>query len=302
MQNLIRREKLGEGTYGVVYRALNPDTQCLVAIKNIRFHHDDEGIPSAVIREIALLKELKHPNIVELQDVNMMEKEVHLIFEYLAMDLHRYFEILFSKGEKMHAKSIQSFLYQITEAILFCHRRRILHRDLKPQNLLIDPTHTRIKVGDFGLSRAFDLPVRSYSPEVITLWYRAPELLLGCPQYCCPVDIWSIGCIFFEMLTGRTVFPGESEIDQLICIFKILGTPTEENWMGVTQLPNYSSSFPIYPINKLTMFVRKDFDKNLNASGVDLLNRMLCYQPSQRIVAKDIVKHAFFQGMPDNMK
>lgn len=205
------------GTYGVVFRAKHKKTGQIVAMKKIRLENEDEGIPSTAIREISLLKELQHPNIVALQDVIMEEKRLYLIFEFLSYDLKKYLDKLEKKY--MDESQLKSFLYQILEAILFCHQRRILHRDLKPQNLLVQGDNV-VKVADFGLGRAFGIPVRAYTHEVVTLWYRAPEVLLGAPRYSCPVDIWSVGCIFAEMATKKPLFQGDSEIDQLFRIFR----------------------------------------------------------------------------------
>lgn len=134
------------------------------------------------------------------------------------MDLKKYIDNL-GKGEYMDPMLVKSYLHQINEAILFCHQRRVLHRDLKPQNLLIARNGT-IKVADFGLGRAFGVPVRVYTHEVVTLWYRAPEVLLGAVRYSCPIDIWSLGCIFAEMATKRPLFLGDSEIDQIFRVFR----------------------------------------------------------------------------------
>jgi len=174
--------------------------------------------PNNHFREISLLKELKHENIVCLEDVLMEENRIYLIFEFLSMDLKKYMDSL-PADKHMESELVRSYLYQITSAILFCHRRRVLHRDLKPQNLLIDKNGL-IKVADFGLGRSFGIPVRIYTHEIVTLWYRAPEVLLGSPRYSCPVDIWSIGCIFAEMATRKPLFQGDSEIDQLFRMFR----------------------------------------------------------------------------------
>ncbi|XP_017858963.1 PREDICTED: cyclin-dependent kinase 1 [Drosophila arizonae] len=218
MEDFEKIEKIGEGTYGVVYKGRNRLTGQIVAMKKIRLESDDEGVPSTAIREISLLKELKHRNIVCLEDVLMEENRIYLIFEFLSMDLKKYMDSL-PPEKHLSSQLVKSYLYQITDAILFCHRRRVLHRDLKPQNLLIDRNGI-IKVADFGLGRSFGIPVRIYTHEIVTLWYRAPEVLLGSPRYSCPVDIWSIGCIFAEMATRKPLFQGDSEIDQLFRMFR----------------------------------------------------------------------------------
>uniref|UniRef100_A0A1A9VJA0 Protein kinase domain-containing protein n=1 Tax=Glossina austeni TaxID=7395 RepID=A0A1A9VJA0_GLOAU len=289
MEDFQKIEKIGEGTYGVVYKGRNKLTGQIVAMKKIRLESDDEGIPSTAIREISLLKELKHPNIVCLEDVLMEENRLYLIFEFLSMDLKKYMDSLPSE-KSMDSELVRSYLYQIMSAILFCHRRRVLHRDLKPQNLLIDKNGI-IKVADFGLGRSFGIPVRIYTHEIVTLWYRAPEVLLGSPRYSCPVDIWSIGCIFAEMATRKPLFQGDSEIDQLFRMFRILRTPTEEIWPGVTSLPDYKNTFPCWSSNQLTNQL-----KNLSSEGLDLIQKMLIYDPVHRISAKDVLEHPFFDG------
>ncbi|XP_011301835.1 cyclin-dependent kinase 1 [Fopius arisanus] len=290
MDNFMKVEKIGEGTYGVVYKGKHKKTGEIVAMKKIRLESDDEGIPSTAIREISLLKELKHPNIVGLIDVLMEESRLYLIFEYLTMDLKKYMDTLGS-GKLMPAETVKSYLYQITRAVLFCHTRRVLHRDLKPQNLLIDERGC-IKVADFGLGRAFGIPVRVYTHEVVTLWYRAPEILLGTTRYTCAIDVWSIGCIFAEMATRKPLFQGDSEIDQLFRIFRVLKTPTEENWPGVTQLADYKATFPNWTTNHLATQV-----KPLNEKGLDLLQAMLIYNPEKRISARAALEHPYFDDL-----
>jgi cyclin-dependent kinase len=158
-----------------------------------------------------LLKELQHPNIVRLYDVVHTERKLTLVFEYLDQDLKKYLDT-YESG--LDLPVLQSFLYQLLHGVAFCHDHRVLHRDLKPQNLLIN-REGELKLADFGLARAFGIPVRSYTHEVVTLWYRAPDVLMGSRKYSTPVDIWSIGCIFAEMANGRPLFAGSSESDQL---------------------------------------------------------------------------------------
>lgn len=287
MENYSKIEKIGEGTYGVVFKGKNKKTGEFVAIKKIRMESDDEGIPSTAIREISLLRELAHPNIVGLQEVLMEENRLYLIFEFLSMDLKKYIDSI-DKEKLMDPDEVKSYLYQILEAILFCHKRRVLHRDLKPQNLLINGKGV-IKIADFGLGRAFGIPVRVYTHEVVTLWYRAPEVLLGSTRYSCPVDIWSIACIFAEMATRKPLFQGDSEIDQLFRIFRVLRTPTEKTWPGVSQLPDYKNTFPNW-----TNFTLEQQVKNIDKLGLDLLREMLIYNPTKRITALEALKHPYF--------
>ncbi|KAH3871880.1 cyclin-dependent kinase 1-like [Dreissena polymorpha] len=290
MDDYLKIEKIGEGTYGVVYKGKNKKTNKFVALKKIRLESEDEGVPSTAVREISLLKELQHPNIVCLEDVLMQENKLYLVFEFLSMDLKRYMDTIPS-GQFMDKMLVKSYTYQVTQGILFCHQRRVLHRDLKPQNLLIDNNGV-IKLADFGLARAFGIPVRVYTHEVVTLWYRAPEILLGSQRYSTPVDMWSIGCIFAEMVTKRPLFHGDSEIDQLFRIFRTLTTPTEEVWPGVTSMPDYKPTFPNWKTNQLASCV-----KQLDKTGLDLLQQMLVYDPALRLSAKEALKHPYFANL-----
>ena len=210
-------DTIGEGTYGVVYKARVRSTGEILALKRIRLEQEEEGVPSTAIREISLLKELRHENIVKLVDVVHLEKKLYLVFEYLDLDLKKHMDS--SPHISNDRMVIKGYVYQMCAGIAFCHSHRVLHRDLKPQNLLIDTETNSLKLADFGLARAFAIPLRAYTHEVVTLWYRAPEILLGAKQYSTPVDVWSIGCIFAEMINQSPLFPGDSEIDQLFKIF-----------------------------------------------------------------------------------
>jgi len=276
-------EKIGEGTYGIVYKAKDKLTGDILALKKIRLEAEDEGIPSTAIREIALLKQLQHGNIVRLYDVVHTEKRLTLVFEYLDKDLKKHLDSCGDKGLKL--QQCKSFLYQLCDAIHYCHKNRVLHRDLKPQNLLLT-NEGQLKLADFGLARAFGIPVRSFTHEVVTLWYRPPDVLMGSKHYNTSVDMWSAGCIFAEMLTGRPLFPGTSEKDQLHKIFQILGTPTLESWPGMEQLPQYKTDFPVFPA--------KDFRKlftMLDSNGIDILKAFLQYNPEKRISANEAMNH-----------
>merc|ERR1719346_241626 len=266
-------------------------------MKKIRLESEEEGVPSTAIREISLLKELQHPNIVLLQDVIMQESRLYLIFEFLTMDLKKYLDTIPQK-EFCDPNLVKSYTYQILQAMLFCHQRRVLHRDLKPQNLLIDKNGA-IKLADFGLDRAFGIPVRVYTHEVVTLWYRAPEILLGSTKYSCPVDMWSIGCIFAEMANKRPLFQGDSEIDQLFRIFRVLRTPTDDIWPGVSSLPDFKATFPAWTNYSLSAQIKDD--ANINDQGIKLLEEMLVYDPAKRISAKKALSHPYFDDL-DKMK
>jgi serine/threonine protein kinase len=283
-------QKIGEGTYGVVYKAKNRETGLFIALKKIRLENEDEGIPSTAIREISILKEMIHPTIVSLLDVVNYDNKLYLVFEFLDQDLKKYMDSVSS----LSAALVQSYCKQLLQGLTYCHQRRIVHRDLKPQNLLIDKKGS-LKIADFGLARAFCVPVRQYTHEVVTLWYRAPEILLGSATYSIPVDIWSAGCIFAEMLLKKPIFPGDSEIDQLFKIFRQMGTPTEDVWHGCTSLPDYKPSFPKWKRQELT----KVFE-NSHPAAIDLLEKMLIYEPAQRISAREALNHPYFSVQFDN--
>ena len=283
-----RIAKIGEGTYGVVYKARDKVTNTFVALKKIRLESEDEGVPSTAIREIALLKELRHQNVVSLMTVVHTEHKLFLVFEHLDQDLKQYMDRL---CESMKLDLVQSYLKQMLQGIAYCHSNRILHRDLKPQNLLINAKGV-LKLADFGLARAFGVPVHayaSYTNEVATLWYRAPEILLGATHYSTPVDLWSIGCIFAEMAKGSPLFPGDSEIDQLFRIFRTKGTPTEQIWPGVGKLPDMKDKFPRWTPQNLARIVSR-----LNDKGTDLFSKMLIFSPSKRITASKALRHPYF--------
>jgi serine/threonine protein kinase len=283
-------QKIGEGTYGVVYKAKHRETAQLVALKKIRLENEDEGIPSTAIREISILKEMIHPAIVSLLDVVNYDNKLYLVFEFLDQDLKKYMDSVTSISPAL----VQSYCQQLLQGLTFCHQRRIVHRDLKPQNLLIDKKGT-LKIADFGLARAFCVPVRQYTHEVVTLWYRAPEILLGSATYSIPVDMWSAGCIFAELLTKKPLFPGDSEIDQLFKIFRQLGTPTEDIWHGCTSLPDFKPSFPKWRKQELSKLF-----ENTHPAAIELLEKMLMYEPAQRISSREALKHPYFSIQFDN--
>lgn len=223
-------------------------------MKKIRLEAEDEGVPSTAIREISLLKEMQDPNIVQLLNIVHADgHKLYLVFEFLDCDLKKYMEALpVSEGGRGKAlpdgsvsmaglglgdAMVKKFMAQLVEGIRYCHSHRILHRDLKPQNLLIN-REGNLKLADFGLARAFGVPLRTYTHEVstgpcscgpallihlsqvVTLWYRSPEILLGGRQYSTGVDMWSVGAIFAEMCTRKPLFPGDSEIDEIFKIFR----------------------------------------------------------------------------------
>lgn len=285
-----RLEKLGEGTYGIVYKAKDTLTNDIVALKKIRLENEEEGMPSTAMREISILKELNHTNIVSLKDVIYVphDKRLYIIFEYVEQDLKKF---LNQNKHNLTPMIVKRFMYQLIQGILHCHQRRIIHRDLKPQNLLVDPkTHT-IKLADFGLARAFSVPIRTLTHEIETLWYRAPEVLLGQKEYALGVDMWAIGCIFSELVEKKPLFQGDSEIDQIFKIFQFHGTPTNATWPGITSLPDFKSTFP-----KFRAVTPEHSLANFDPVALDLLLKLIAIDPARRINAKEALSHAYFDG------
>lgn len=283
-------EKIGEGTYGVVYKEKERTSGKIVALKKIRLENESEGIPPTTIREILLLKNLKHSTIVNLEDVIYNNDKMYLIFEFIDMDLRQYLDNLHRKGLFVEPNILQKMSFQLITAINFCHSKNIFHRDLKPQNLLID-SHGNLKLADFGLGRLASIPLRTYTTEVVTLWYRSPELLLGSKYYDSSIDVWSAGCIISEMIMLRPLFAGDSEIDQLFKIFKYLGTPSNLQWKGVEALPNYQKSFPKYKPVLLEEVLNTDINLIL------LLKEMFVYDPLKRISAQKALLKTYFKGL-----
>ena len=288
LERYIKLDKVGEGTYGVVYKCRHKETQEFCALKKIRLENEDEGIPSTAIREISILKQMRHPNIVNLIDLIHGDKKLYLVFEFMDYDLKKFLD---KNGSPLPSQLVKSYLYQIIAAIKYCHSKRILHRDLKPQNLLIDKNGA-IKLADFGLARAFGVPIKTLTHEVLTLWYRAPEILLGQKEYSTPIDMWSIGCIFYEMAHRKPLFAGDSEIDQIFRIFQMYGTPHEKLWPGITKLPDFKQTFPQFKPKGLN-----NYCSLLDDNGLDLLSKMVVYDPCKRISAKNAMNHVRYFTM-----
>ncbi|CAK9197349.1 unnamed protein product [Sphagnum troendelagicum] len=298
MENYEKLEKVGEGTYGKVYKARDKRTGQLVALKKTRLEMEEEGVPSTALREVSLLQMLSHSiYIVRLLCVEHVEKNdkpmLYLVFEYMDTDLKKYIDLhgRGRTGSPLEAKVIQSFVYQLCTGLAHCHSHGVMHRDLKPQNLLVDKETRRLKIADLGLGRAFTVPLKSYTHEIVTLWYRAPEVLLGATHYSIPVDIWSVGCIIAELVRKQPLFTGDSELQQLLHIFRLLGTPNEEIWPGVSSFRDWHE-FPQWRPQDLALAV-----PGLNPAGLDLLAKMLVYDPAKRISAKAALNHPYFSDL-----
>jgi cell division cycle 2-like protein len=296
--------KIDEGSYGVVYRAEDLSTGEIVAIKKLKLGKEKEGFPITSIREINILLGMEHENIIKIKEVvcgnnssNSTDK-IYTVMEYMDYELKA---LLTEKNYILSLSQIKCIMLQLFKGVEYMHYNWIIHRDLKTSNLLLNKEGV-LKIGDFGLARKYGSPLRHYTPLVVTLWYRAPELLLNCSKYGCAVDMWSVGCIMAELFLREPLLQGQDELDQLNKIFKLLGTPTEENWPGWNTLPNAQRiNFKKYNLNRLRErfpSVSTKDDIVLTDKGYDLMNKLLCCDPAKRISAGSALKHPWFVENP----
>eukprot|EP00928_Gymnodinium_smaydae_P035800 TRINITY_DN2512_c0_g2_i2.p1 TRINITY_DN2512_c0_g2~~TRINITY_DN2512_c0_g2_i2.p1 ORF type:complete len:360 (-),score=44.26 TRINITY_DN2512_c0_g2_i2:465-1466(-) len=274
---------LGSGVFGTVHKAVDTVTGQTVAIKRLHYSgmgKRDEAVPSSVFRECALLRQLSHPNVVQLLAVNVRDT-VELVFEFVAMDLFKLIKKYRETQTFLLREVLGKYTAELLAGIHACHSRLIVHRDLKPQNILIG--QGGLKICDFGLARAQILRPAPYTREVITLWYRPPELLLGAHLYGPEVDMWSAGCIIAEMATSWPLFSGDSEIGTLFAIMKMLGTPSEQSWPGVSSLPNWHAAFPQWKHVGVERVLEKRAD--VPQIGGELLQGLLKFVPHARMKA-----------------
>ncbi|KIJ99078.1 hypothetical protein K443DRAFT_680230 [Laccaria amethystina LaAM-08-1] len=299
--------KLGEGTFGEVHKAIHKTTGASVALKRILMHHEKEGMPVTALREIKILKALKHPCIVEILDmfvVRSSEKDplsVYMVFPYMDHDLAGLLE---NERVKLQPSHIKLYMKQLLEGTEYMHRNHILHRDMKAANLLISNSGS-LRIADFGLARSFDANVtnprvdnrgreRKYTNCVVTRWYRPPELLLGARQYGGEVDIWGIGCVLGEMFTRKPILPGTSDLDQLEKIWKLCGTPNQHSWPNYDALPGCEGVKRFYTHQRRV----KPAYETVGLETADLLDKLLICNPRERITASQALDHDYFWTDP----
>ncbi|KAM7332310.1 cyclin-dependent kinase 10 isoform X2 [Alexandromys fortis] len=284
--------RIGEGTYGIVYRARDTHTDEIVALKKVRMDKEKDGIPISSLREITLLLRLRHPNIVELKEVvvgNHLES-IFLVMGYCEQDLASLLENMPTPFSEAQVKCI---VLQVLRGLQYLHRNFIIHRDLKVSNLLMTDKGC-VKTADFGLARAYGVPVKPMTPKVVTLWYRAPELLLGTTTQTTSIDMWAVGCILAELLAHKPLLPGTSEIHQIDLIVQLLGTPSENIWPGFSKLPLAGQySLRKQPYNNL-----KHKFPWLSEAGLRLLNFLFMYDPKKRATAGDCLESSYFKEKP----
>ncbi|CBX99757.1 hypothetical protein IAQ61_003008 [Plenodomus lingam] len=290
-----------EGSYGWVSRARSIISNEVVALKKVKMDYNQDGFPITALREISILHKARHANIVDLKEIVAGDEpqECILVMEFLEHDLKTLQEDM---SEPFLASEVKTLLRQLTGAIEFLHENYILHRDLKTSNILLN-NRGHLKLADFGMARYIPPPSHSAShltQLVVTLWYRAPELLLGTETYSTEIDMWSLGCIFGELLLKEPLFPGKNEVDQLSLIFYLAGLPSEKTWPGFYRLPNARSlKIPRehQHLNANSGFNRAKFPF-LTASGIELLSSLLSLNPEARPNAKEVLAHPYFKEQP----
>ena len=290
-------KKINEGTYGVVYKAKDKKTGEIVALKKVKMNMERDGFPMSALREMNILLSLNHPSIVNVKEVVVDDDDsddgTYMVMEHMQYDLKQLMEV---KAQPFSMGEIKSFMRQLLEGVKYLHDNWILHRDLKTSNILLNK-EGHLKICDFGMSRQYGSPLKPYTPLVVTLWYRAPELLLGAKTYSKAIDMWSVGCIMAELFSKDPLFRGKTELEQLDKIFRTLGTPDEKIWPGLSKLPGSKANFVKQPYSMLRMkFPAASFTglPVLSESGFDLLNKLLAYDPEKRISAEAALQHEWF--------
>lgn len=295
-----RLNHIEEGSYGFVSRARELATGEIVAIKKMKMEPGaaQNGFPVTALREIQTLSAAKHRHIVDLREVVVGEKgnvdDIFLVMDFLEHDLKT---LMDDMEEPFLPSEVKTLMLQLGSAIEFLHDRWILHRDLKTSNILMN-NRGEIKIADFGMARfCGDPPPKNLTQLVVTLWYRAPELLLGTTTYDSSVDMWSVGCIFGELLTNVPLLQGKNEVDELSKIFELCGVPTDASWPGFKRLPNARSLR--LPRNAQTTgsVIRSKFPF-LTKAGTDLLSALLSLNPASRPSAKELLEHSYFTEDP----
>ncbi|EPY25526.1 protein kinase [Strigomonas culicis] len=287
MENYIPGAVIGSGQYGTVRKGLVRHTGVPVAIKQIRVGRTTEGIPHPVARELLIVSRLDHPFVVKVVDVFPHYSCMVIVMERCKMDLGAFLR-QFSICTPLDLSSVRHLLKMLLTALAYVHKMGILHRDVKPANCFLTGNGV-LKLGDFGLSR---FKADDMSHEVVSRWYRAPELLFGRRSYGAEIDIWSAGCIFAELLRGAPgpLFSGDGDLNQLSKIFDVLGTPSGEAVSIYEELPDWDK---VHFDAKTGCGLTQLFPFS-PATALDLLSSMLSLNPRTRVSAVDALRHSFF--------
>lgn len=295
-KQLAKITKIGEGAYGSVYKAYeiqdkdkSDDERQYFVIKKMGQNNFYEGINFSALREIKILKEIKHQNVLQLIDVVFEKKSLYLSYEFLDLDLHKLIHL--SKNTVLEEKVIKAIMLNLLEGLKVIHKHGVLHRDLKPQNILISNKGI-VKIADFGMARYISSYNREMTRNVVTNWYRSPELFFGSSCYTSAIDMWSLGCIFGEMMQKDPLFYGDGDIQILTKIFSLIGVPSENVWEGVSELINFKSF-----IKGDVVGVKNKFNF-MSEETTDLLEKLLILDPLNRISAEEALKHKCFTSPP----
>ncbi|KAJ8452519.1 hypothetical protein Cgig2_000108 [Carnegiea gigantea] len=286
-------DKIGQGTYSNVYKAKDSLTGKIVALKKVRFDNLEPESVKFMAREILILRRLDHPNIVKLEGLvtSRMSCSLYLVFEYMEHDLAG---LAASPDIKFTEPQVKCYMHQLLSGLEHCHNCGVLHRDIKGSNLLLDNAGL-LKIADFGLASFFDLNKKHpMTSRVVTLWYRAPELLLGATDYGVGIDLWSAGCILAELLAGRPIMPGRTEVEQLHKIYKLCGSPSDDYWKK-SKLPNATLFKPREPYKRGIRETFKDFPP----SALSLIDTLLAMDPAERKTATDALNSDVSSSLND---
>jgi cell division cycle 2-like len=298
VDNFERLNHIEEGSYGWVSRAKETATGEIVALKKLKMDKNGDGFPITALREIQTLKQARNKHVVELREVVVGEtpNDIYLVMEFLEHDLKTLQEEM---PEPFLLSEVKTLFLQIVSGVEFLHDNWILHRDLKTSNILLN-NRGEIRLADFGMARTIsDPPPPNLTQLVVTLWYRSPELLLGTSTYGPAIDIWSLGCIFGELLRNEPLLPGRSEADQLSKIFALVGVPTDTSWPGFRRLPNARGlKLPSSSNSRSTVSSIRPRFPLLTGAGVELLQDMLSLGPAARPSAANVLEHPFFSEAP----
>eukprot|EP00268_Persea_americana_P034609 TRINITY_DN3422_c0_g1_i2.p1 TRINITY_DN3422_c0_g1~~TRINITY_DN3422_c0_g1_i2.p1 ORF type:complete len:564 (+),score=126.54 TRINITY_DN3422_c0_g1_i2:423-2114(+) len=285
-------DKIGQGTYSNVYKARDTLTGKIVALKKVRFDNLEPESVKFMAREILILRRLDHPNVVKLEGLvtSRMSCSLYLVFQYMEHDLAG---LASSPGIKFTEPQIKCYMHQLLSGLEHCHNRGVLHRDIKGSNLLLDNDGI-LRIADFGLASFFDPNKKQpMTSRVVTLWYRPPELLLGATEYSVGIDLWSAGCILAELLAGKPIMPGRTEVEQLHMIFKLCGSPPEEYWKK-SKLPHATLFKPQQPYKRC---IAETF-KNFPPTSLPLIETLLATNPAERQTASAALMSGFFTTEP----
>ncbi|XP_022251996.1 cyclin-dependent kinase-like 4 isoform X1 [Limulus polyphemus] len=286
MEKYEKITKIGEGSYGVVFKCRNRETGQLVAVKKYVETEDDPLIKKIALREIRMLKHLKHPNLVNLIEVFRRKRKLHMVFEYCD---HTVLDILEKNPRGVPDQLTKRLIWQTLQAVNFCHQHNCIHRDVKPENILLTKEGI-VKLCDFGFARTLS-PGENYTDYVATRWYRAPELLVGDTQYGPAVDVWAIGCVTAELMRGEALWPGKSDVDQLYLIRKTLGDLIPRH-MQIFRSNNFFAGVNI-PEPEVRDSLDNKLPKFIDDSGLDFLKKCLDKDPQKRYTCEELLKHPY---------